>query len=133
MKFDGYDAIIDDEGEVVYDGLDSRSADLILRHMNQVERLEDLVTNLELEKLSAETVANSIHQMQEKCIKALQAEVVAKDARIERLQAELAAAKAENATLAGLALDATNIFSYTAAVLYRIRCAAIQSTVQPVG
>jgi len=46
-------------------------------------------------------------------IEALQAEVAAKDARIERLLAELEAAHTENATLAGLVLDATNIFSYT--------------------
>lgn len=33
--------------------------------------------------------------------------------RIAELQAELATARADNATLAGLALDASNIFSYT--------------------
>jgi hypothetical protein len=43
----------------------------------------------------------------------LRRQLAAKDARIADLEAQLAAAKAENATLAGLALDASNIFSYT--------------------
>ena len=40
MKFDGYDAIIDDDGSVIYDGLDSRSADIIMSLMDEVEALE---------------------------------------------------------------------------------------------
>lgn len=96
MKFDGYDAIIDDEGEVVYDGLDSRSADLILFHMNQVERLENLVTNLELEKLSVENAAQHIHQAKEERI----AELETKAAHIATIEAELASQKAAYATVA---------------------------------
>lgn len=88
MKFDGYDAIIDDEGEVVYDGLDSRSADLILRYMNQVERLEDLVTNLELEKLSAETAAKITHQALEAANESLERQLADTQKAVKRLLIE---------------------------------------------
>lgn len=48
-KFDGYDAILNEDDDLIYDGLDSRSADIIIRQMESLDLCEAKIAALEAE------------------------------------------------------------------------------------